>query len=143
MAIYTSSISNMNKVLKSNPSIKESNVYLITRSDKVAHSATLNGWNYCNELAPSWDLFKATKAIKAQGEWDKDKFKKFYVPKFIEGLKARNAIATLNEIITKIHNNEDVYLLCFCPNHDMCHRSIVSQILTMRTGEKVIHLEAS
>ena len=85
------------------------------------------------ELSPSWDLFKKYLSLKEDGMWNENTFERIYRPTFLAQIaadpKAQNA---LEELIAMHNAGKRIALVCFCTDVNLCHRSIISDILTAR-----------
>lgn len=78
------------------------------------------------ELSPAWGLFNQHLRMKEDGIWNKDTFESIYVPQFLKYMRGREQQALMNELFnTKKH----ICLVCFCPEEELCHRSIVGGML--------------
>lgn len=81
------------------------------------------------ELSPSWDLFSKFQELKKAGNWNQDAFVKIYTPQFLTEMQSEQAEKKLNELYYKDRDGKRIALVCFCPNEDMCHRSIIAGML--------------
>lgn len=84
----------------------------------------------CSALSPSADLFHWYLKEKEAGRWNEKAFTEEYVPRFLnEVIGNREAIDALNYFYNLQKRGEQIALLCFCPNEELCHRSIVAGLL--------------
>lgn len=108
--------------------------YLIVRSLK-------NPIKYAEqmiELSPSKQLFFDYLKWKKKGIWNEVTFKEQYLPRFLHELKNNSkAIQDLKRLIELDKNSEDVRLVCFCTDANMCHRRIIASILA-ENGANVV-----
>ena len=79
-----------------------------------------------SELAPSWDLFMESRSMMEKGEWNKDTFQTFYVPRFLQ--REPLGKESLN-FIQRLSKSQNIALVCFCTNEETCHRSIIAGLL--------------
>lgn len=116
--IYTCSIRNLNEF--------DSNTkkYAIVRSLK----RPINGVTQLDILSPSKNLLYAYLRIKDAGKWNKDSFEQIYRPQFLHEMQSPEAQKMLRTIVEQ-SKQQDVVLACFCDNVQLCHRSIVAELL--------------
>lgn len=114
-----------------NPNIGHSDVadevWAIVRSDKRVPS-----WmKHVPELSPSWELFKQYLTWRDCGHWNKDTFEREYVPRFLDEFKNGDSdlLCTLAYLKELDQSGKNIWLVCFCADETMCHRSIVAGIL--------------
>lgn len=82
------------------------------------------------ELSPSWNLFKKYLALKEQNNWNENTFQTVYRPQFLTELaQDKQAQAKMEELISKHNAGKSIALVCFCTDPNLCHRSIISDIL--------------
>ena len=85
------------------------------------------------ELSPSWDLFKKYLSLRDAGRWNHESFEQIYRPSFVaqitSDIKAQSA---LDELVEKHNSGKKIALVCFCKDVTLCHRSIISDMLTER-----------
>lgn len=82
------------------------------------------------ELSPSVELFTYFRQSKNNGTWGKDTFDNYYKPKFIDQINNDpRALEKLNEIINLDKEGKSIALVCFCKDEDICHRSIIADML--------------
>ena len=81
------------------------------------------------ELSPSQDLFYKYLDVKKQGLWGAETFDRIYLPQFLREMCARPACDRLNELWRADKAGQDIALLCFCTEEELCHRSIVAGLL--------------
>ena len=82
------------------------------------------------ELSPSTELFAYFRQSKNNGTWNKYTFDNYYKPKFIDQINNDpRALEKLNEIINLDKEGKSIALVCFCKDEDICHRSIIADML--------------
>lgn len=81
------------------------------------------------ELSPSWNLFKRYLQLRDSGQWNAEAFKNIYVPVFLREIQASVARKRLNEFVWLDRQGKRICLVCFCPEEELCHRSIVAGVL--------------
>ena len=90
-------------------------------SDKIRQVAS---------LSPDWNLFKKYLKLKEDGNWNANSFDSIYRPQFLSQMasdaEAQKALETLKSLDAQ---GKHIALVCFCPNKDLCHRSLIAQIL--------------
>ncbi len=101
-------------------------VWSITNSDRLSKSP---GIIYVPQLAPSWDLYNKTQALKKQGQWCDQVFSLMYAPQFIRDINKPNSRQLLNQLYLLDKQNKNIALVCFCSEEETCHRSIIAGIL--------------
>lgn len=79
-------------------------------------------------LSPSWNLFKQYLSLRDNGNWNENTFKTIYVPTFLREMCSPEAQAGLKAII-RAAIEKNIAAVCFCPDENTCHRSIVGGIL--------------
>ena len=62
-------------------------------------------------------------------KWNKDSFDKYYVPKFLQQMQGREEKDALNQLYV-MSKTQNILLVCFCENEDLCHRSIIAGLLS-------------
>lgn len=84
----------------------------------------------CSALSPSDDLFHWYLREKEAGRWNEEAFTKTYVPRFLnELIDSKEATDALNALYKLQKHGEQVAIMCFCPNEELCHRTIVAGLL--------------
>lgn len=85
------------------------------------------------ELSPSLDLFFMYNRMKNDGHWNKTTFETCYRPRFMQQIANDTAAqAKLEELIAKDAAGKRIALFCFCTDVNLCHRSLISEILRER-----------
>lgn len=101
---------------------KYDEVWAIVRSLKYANQKI----RHVPELSPSWALFKKYLSLREAGKWNDETFHNIYVPWFLKEMRGKKQQNLLNELFnTKKH----ICLVCFCPEEELCHRSIIGGML--------------
>ena len=100
-----------------------SECWIIVRSLKNPINVSGIKCQQVKELSPSWDLFTEYRRLKESEEWNLDSFNRIYRPKFMSEMKAQSYLKKLRDA------NDNILCVCFCPNEDCCHRSLVKEIL--------------
>lgn len=114
--LYTCALSK----LRDFPEIK--NKYFIVRFNKDVH---IDGLKHLPELSPSPELLSRTKKAQADGSFDFGSYK----DELLEELaNEEKAISVCDDIGIKLDSGEDVLLVCFCPNPNICHRKIIAEV---------------
>lgn len=112
------------------------NIYLIVRSIeslKRSQNSILNSAIQVSDLAPSKSLFYRYLDWSKAGVWDKNKFETEYKPTFLNELNSnQNAKFWLDKIAADDKARKKIALLCFCQDEDLCHRTIVGEILKQK-----------
>ena len=112
------------------------NIYLIVRSIeslKRSRNSILNSAIQVSDLAPSKSLFYRHLDWNKAGCWNKNKFETEYAPTFLNELNNnQNAKIWLNKIAADDKAGKKIALLCFCKDEDLCHRTIVGEILKQK-----------
>lgn len=115
--------------------------YLIVRSAKNAESLYAKGWVQVPQLSPSSNLFYSYLDLKKKGLWNQDAFDTIYTPNFLNQMKTDNIMRdALNRVLALLRNGEDVVFACYCPEYNLCHRSILGSAYKQR-NYNVIELE--
>lgn len=102
-------------------------VWIIVRSLKGGTPQVGNCY-HVPVLSPDWNLFKDYRKWADANAWNKECFMERYVPRFLKQMKTPEAKQALNSLYFK-SKNSNILLVCFCPNEEMCHRSIVFGLL--------------
>lgn len=91
------------------------------------------------ELSPSWDLFKKYLSLRDMGMWNKESFERYYRPYFVSQINADPwAQSALETLIAKHNSGKKIALVCFCTDVNLCHRRIISEMLTERGVENTL-----
>lgn len=89
----------------------------------------INGTQHHPELSPSIPLFYGYLSWRKQGKWNKTTFETQYAPRFLEQLSQdKEARNSLNKLFVE-SKTKNILLVCFCPDEQLCHRSIIAGIL--------------
>ena len=111
--------------------------FLIVRSEKsLRHNAVLQHVSLMKDLAPSEQLFFKYLDAKRKGAWNQTAFDTWYRSQFIAETNA-NPVAQqcLDWLVTITRQyRQSILLCCFCPDENMCHRSIVTEMLRARNA---------
>lgn len=99
-------------------------VYAIVRSMKYKSNKIIQ----VPELSPSKELFFEYLKLKKAKNWNKETFEKIYVPQFLKEMKEKKATDWLNKIYIE-GKQKRICLVCFCPQEELCHRTIVQGLL--------------
>lgn len=84
-------------------------------------------------LSPAWPLFKTYLRLRDKGEWNAKSFNDIYRPAFMEQIENDPAAQKkLEELIEKHNAGKNIVLVCFCSDVNLCHRSLISSILSER-----------
>lgn len=78
------------------------------------------------ELSPSWGLFKKYLNLRNKGQWNEETFRTVYVPQFLKEMRAPQCQKLLNKLA---NTKKNICLVCFCPEEELCHRSIIGGML--------------
>lgn len=117
-------------------------IYLIVRSIaslEKSKSSILKHASHAPELSPSSRLFYDYLNWNKANEWNQDKFDNCYKPIFLKELEHNPEADTLiNHLVEKDHEGKNIALLCFCQDENLCHRSIIGNILEQK-GCNVIY----
>lgn len=110
---------------------KYDEVWMIVRSLKSVPQCNIPVY-HVPALSPSKELFDCYLSWKTAGCWNKNTFETCYKPRFLkemESPEARGMIGILKERAKDKH----ILLACYCPADEICHRSLVYQIILQDT----------
>lgn len=120
--------------------INASEVYLITLSEKLKNEFESRGANYIKSLGPSPRLWSAVQDMKNEGTWNVSRFNTYYRNEYLTSLMDRpSSLASVNLLASKYLRGENIYLVCFCQNPDICHRTILEELLIKMTSTDIIN----
>lgn len=89
-------------------------------------------------LAPSQDLYGKFLDWKNNKQWNQETFNNYYMPQFIfETRDNKSAQQWLNALADASHR-QNIALLCFCKNKNLCHRLLVGYMLEDRHADIII-----
>lgn len=97
-------------------------VWAIVRSLKYANPSI----KHVPELSPSWGLFKTYMRLRDEGNWNDNTFRNIYVPQFLKEMRGKMQQSLLNQLF---QTDRHICLVCFCPDEELCHRSIIGGML--------------
>lgn len=81
-------------------------------------------------LSPSKELFFKYRDMVKRGTWNQKSFQEIYVPIFIqEIIGSKSALRSLNELYLLDKAGREIYLVRFCQDETICHRSIIAGLL--------------
>lgn len=110
--------------------------FLIIRSTASLErhkSSVLQNTEHVPELSPSRELFWQQLDWQKTGNWNQETFDNTYRPAFINEIENNPTAAEWLDKITELDkNNAKIALLCFCPDENLCHRSIIGEMLRQR-----------
>lgn len=83
------------------------------------------------ELAPKEEMFKKYRGMIHSGQWNKQSFEEFYVPRFLNDIQTCEVSMKQLKALADVSNKKNIRLACFCPDDEeyLCHRSIVAGLL--------------
>ena len=111
---------------------KYDEIWLIVRSLKEMPRCGDVPIYHIPALSPSPDLFHRYLSLRDAGAWNKQTFETIYKPIFLEEMKKPEASGALGFLKQRAHNKH-ILLACYCPSDEMCHRSIVYQLVLQET----------
>ena len=92
------------------------------------------------ELSPSLRLFWDYHYWAQRGIWNADAFENVYKPRFLAQIAEDPAAqAKLDELAAMDATGKHIALVCFCTDAQLCHRTLVAQILCDRGVQVVVH----
>lgn len=92
------------------------------------------------ELSPSLRLFWDYRYWAQHGIWNADTFENVYKPRFLSQIAEDPAAqAKLDELAALDAAGKRIALVCFCTDAQLCHRTLVAQILRDRGVQVVVH----
>ena len=80
-------------------------------------------------LSPSTELFQCYLSWKDSGHWNKQTFETLYKPRFLKEMESTEAQGMLALLKSKSERGKHILLACYCASDEMCHRSIVYQLV--------------
>lgn len=111
-------------------------IYIIARSIaslEKRENKLLNNAVHLPELSPSKSLFYKYLDWKRANEWNRETFIDKYRPAFLEEMQSNPSTKQLlNILYEKDKAGKKIALLCFCEDENLCHRSIVGDMLRER-----------
>lgn len=92
------------------------------------------------ELSPSLRLFWDYRNWAQQGIWNADTFENVYKPRFLARIATDpDAQEKLDELAALDAAGKRIALVCFCTDAQLCHRTLIAQILRDRGVQVVVH----
>lgn len=96
-------------------------------------------------LSPCWPLFTTYRKLVEEHNWNQTTFNTIYKPRFIAQIQnedklpveARFATHALQNLVRMDKEGKRIALVCFCADKNMCHRSIIAEML-QNMGANVI-----
>lgn len=79
-------------------------------------------------LSPSWQLLKTAKL----GKWDFQTYRTYFLEEIERNEKALKLICDLR----KLSKEKVVFLVCFEKNPNLCHRSIIKELIETENDSK-------
>lgn len=115
-------------------------VWIIVRSAKKLNANLLANAKvkHVPVLSPSYNLFVSYLNWAKAGEWNKEKFRNEYARIFLREMRSHAAKAALKLLAAKAAW-KNIALVCFCPDKNTSHRTLVAEILEREYGVKVIN----
>lgn len=114
-----------------NGEIKIDEIWYIVRSLKPMKSINGVVSKHISLLSPSTELFYQKEQFRKKCQWSKNVFDIYFKPKFIEEIKANNeAVSLIKHLAT---TEKRILLVCYCSREDMCHRSIIKELIDEST----------
>lgn len=104
-------------------------VWAIVRSMKSPSSFMLQ----VPALSPDWALFKTYRELAASGRWNQQAFQEIYRPRFVAQIQADPTAQKLLDRLAELDKaGANVALVCFCQDKNLCHRSLIAEMLRQR-----------
>lgn len=127
--LYTLSISNID-----DPQIAHvKHKLFIVRSAKNADSLLKRGWVIVPQLSPNEKIFYMYLDLKKKGQWNQNTFDNKYTPAFLFQMQYEPEMrSALNRVRSILQSGEDVAVACYCPDFELCHRSLVASAFAQR-----------
>ncbi len=117
-------------------------IYLIIRSTaslEKAKSSILQRAVHVPALAPSKELFYSYLNLEREGAWDKNSFDNIFKPAFTKELMANtSAVRWLEKLTVDSNNGRKIALLTYNTDENLCHRSIIGEILKSNNCDVVL-----
>ena len=101
--------------------------YLVYICRSVRNKA--EGCYVISDLAPSWELFKDYRRWVEEEIWSKEMFEREYKNRFIKEMYEGVGIIRLRKMVECSKKGMKIGLMCFCEREDMCHRSIIKEMI--------------
>lgn len=109
-----------------NASMDADEKYAIVRGLKKP----ITGVQQLASLSPGWAILINYINMKKLGTWNKKTFDEIYTPAFVHQIQNDpEAQKALRDMKARSDAGKSILLMCFCPNADMCHRSIIGKML--------------
>ena len=122
------------------------NIWVIMRTDKyVTEVKRLNPDKqvyWVPDLAPSQDLFFKFLDVKKSGQWNEAHFNGWYKKQFMQEMKSTKAIKALSKLYEFKNSKYNVTVVCSCKDENMCHRSLIREIMDTPIQEEFTCLVA-
>lgn len=98
-----------------------------------ALKSPIQGFLHVPALSPNWDLFRTYRELAAAGQWDRQAFETIYTPRFLNQIAQDPAAQSfLDQLVRLDREGKTIALACFCKDKNLCHRSLVAQLLHER-----------
>lgn len=110
---------------------KYDEVWMIVRSLKSMPKCNVPIY-HVPALSPSKELFDCYLSWRTAGCWNKQTFEIYYKPRFMREMQEAEASGML-AILKERAQNKHILLACYCPADEMCHRSLVYQLVLQDT----------
>lgn len=115
--LYTGSIKDITKSVYDE-------VWIIVRS--LGNIKTGANIYHVPQLSPSKELFNDYLSWRDQGIWNKEQFDKVYAPRFYKEMESQKQL--ISDLAIK-SIKQDILIVCFCENENICHRSLVKKLV--------------
>ena len=107
-------------------------VWLIVRSLRSMPYVENTQVYHVPALSPSPELFQCYLSWRNAGCWNKNTFETQYKPRFLKEMQEPEGAGML-AILRERAKDRHILLACYCPADEMCHRSIVYQLVLRET----------
>ena len=125
--IYTGNLNDVNSDL----TVDE--IWYVVRSIKPFKQISGVISKHVPVLSPSLDLFLKKEKYRKKCMWNKKTFDTWFKPLFLkEIINNSEAMNLINELST---TDKRILLVCYCEREDMCHRSILKELI----NKKAVH----
>lgn len=91
------------------------------------------------DLSPSKQLFYKCQGLKKQNNWNKQSFDNIYRPLFHDEMNFGKMNKELNIVKDLIDNGEDVAIMCYCPDKELCHVGMIGEVFE-EIGIEVLYM---
>ena len=107
---------------------KYDQIWLVVRKLMSPIKNTKGNIYHIDTIAPSQKLLYDTLEMKRKKTWNQETFDKIYAPRYLKEMLEIEPMLQLQKL-AELSKTQDVLIACYCKDENLCHRSLIKQIV--------------